>query len=129
MADVFEQNLPSKANLTTSDYIRVVGVDNASYKQSISDVMSDIGLKKCDAGYIQGDDIPTESTADYNVTYSVSFSSTPTPVASFVSTSTASGFGKCSLSILNRSATGFTIRVYNGDTTQRSPSLTWVAVG
>ena len=42
MADVFEQNLPSKANLTTSDYIRVVGSDNVSYKQLVSDVASKI---------------------------------------------------------------------------------------
>ena len=33
-----ERNLPSKTTLTTSDYIRVVGSDNASYKQLLSDV-------------------------------------------------------------------------------------------
>ena len=33
-----ERNLPSKSTLTTSDYIRVVGSDNASYKQLVSDV-------------------------------------------------------------------------------------------
>lgn len=42
MADVFEQNLPSKANLTTNDYIRVVGSDNNSYKQLVSDVAKKI---------------------------------------------------------------------------------------
>lgn len=38
MADVYEQNLASKSTLTTSDYIRVVGSDNVSYKQLVSDV-------------------------------------------------------------------------------------------
>lgn len=38
MADVYEQNLPQKADLTTSDYVRVVGSDNNSYKQPLSDV-------------------------------------------------------------------------------------------
>lgn len=42
MADVYEQNLPNKANLTTNDYIRVVGSDNNSYKQLVSDVAKKI---------------------------------------------------------------------------------------
>lgn len=37
-----ERNLPSKTTLTTSDYIRVVGSDNASYKQLVSDVAQKI---------------------------------------------------------------------------------------
>ena len=37
-----ERNLPSKSTLTTSDYIRVVGSDNASYKQLVSDVAEKI---------------------------------------------------------------------------------------
>lgn len=45
MADVFEQNLPSKANLsvaTNGDYLRVVGSDNNSYKQLVNDVAKKI---------------------------------------------------------------------------------------
>ena len=42
MADVYEQNLASKSTLTTSDYIRVVGSDNVSYKQLVSDVAKKI---------------------------------------------------------------------------------------
>ena len=38
MADTYEQNLTQKSSLTTSDYIRVVGSDNESYKQLVSDV-------------------------------------------------------------------------------------------
>lgn len=37
-----ERNLPSKTTLTTSDFIRVVGSDNASYKQLVSDVAKKI---------------------------------------------------------------------------------------
>ena len=44
MADTYERNLPSKSTLTTSDYIRVVGSDNASYKQLLSNVMTTAGL-------------------------------------------------------------------------------------
>lgn len=39
-----ERNLPSKTTLTTSDYIRVVGSDNASYKQLVSDVADTMGI-------------------------------------------------------------------------------------
>ena len=38
MADTYEKDLAAKSTLTTSDYIRVVGSDNVSYKQLVSDV-------------------------------------------------------------------------------------------
>ena len=44
MADVYEQNLAQKPTLTSSDYIRVVGSDNVSYKQQISDVTSTLNI-------------------------------------------------------------------------------------
>lgn len=40
MADIYEQNLAQKSSLTTSDFIRVVGSDNVSYKQQLSNVLS-----------------------------------------------------------------------------------------
>lgn len=46
MADVYEQNLPSKTTLTINDFIRVVGSDNVSYKQGISSVMTTMGIGK-----------------------------------------------------------------------------------
>ena len=42
MADVYEKDLGQKSSLTTSDFIRVVGTDNASYKQLVSDVAKKI---------------------------------------------------------------------------------------
>lgn len=42
MADTYEKNLTQKSTLTTSDYIRVVGSDNESYKQLVSDVAKKI---------------------------------------------------------------------------------------
>lgn len=38
-----ERNLPSKSTLTTSDFIRVVGSDNASYKQDMTSVKTLFG--------------------------------------------------------------------------------------
>lgn len=42
MADVYEKDLAQKSSLTTSDFIRVVGSDNVSYKQLVSDVAKKI---------------------------------------------------------------------------------------
>lgn len=44
MADVWEKDLAQKSSLTTSDFIRVVGSDNVSYKQLLSNVMTTAGL-------------------------------------------------------------------------------------
>lgn len=38
MADTYEKDLAQKSSLTTRDYIRVVGSDNVSYKQGVSNV-------------------------------------------------------------------------------------------
>ena len=45
MADTYEQNLGQKSSLTTSDYIRVVGSDNVSYKQPLGDVLYAGGVR------------------------------------------------------------------------------------
>ena len=42
MVDTYEQNLGQKSSLTVNDYIRVVGSDNASYKQLVNDVAKKI---------------------------------------------------------------------------------------
>ena len=44
MADTYEKDLAQKSSLTASDFIRVVGEDNVSYKQGMSSVMSAMGV-------------------------------------------------------------------------------------
>lgn len=44
MADVYEKDLAQKSSLTTSDFIRVVGSDNVSYKQRVDNVKSALGI-------------------------------------------------------------------------------------
>ena len=44
MADTYEKDLGQKSSLTASDFIRVVGSDNVSYKQNMSSVMETMGL-------------------------------------------------------------------------------------
>ena len=38
MADIYEKDLDSKTTLETSDYVRIVGDDNVSYKNRVADV-------------------------------------------------------------------------------------------
>ena len=42
MADTYEKDLGQKSSLTASDFIRVVGSDNVSYKQRFDAVMNDV---------------------------------------------------------------------------------------
>lgn len=42
MADTYEKDLAQKSSLTVNDFIRVVGTDNVSYKQLVSDVAKKI---------------------------------------------------------------------------------------
>lgn len=64
--NAFEANLTSKSSLTTSDFIRVVGSDNVSYKQSVSSMKTAMGI---DALSIKTDiDISLSTTGSTNFT-------------------------------------------------------------
>ena len=81
-----------------------------------------------DCGEITAVDIPAGSYHEYTVTFNFTFPSNPIVIASFVTGTTQSGFGKCTVAAQNRTTTGCTIRVYNGDTSQRTPGVTWIAI-
>ncbi len=44
MADTYEKDLGQKSSLTSSDYIRVVGTDNVSYKNPASSLINTLNL-------------------------------------------------------------------------------------
>lgn len=78
MADTYEQNLSQKGTLTVSDYIRVVGSDNASYKQLVSDVADKVltlGKSASTVGTISDLDAITPFTTGY-ATFTASVSPT-----------------------------------------------------
>ena len=54
-----ERNLPSKATLTKSDFIRVVGSDNASYKQPVNAVLNGIPSITSGLEYVANTDFDT----------------------------------------------------------------------
>lgn len=85
MADTYEKDLAQKSSLTTSDFIRVVGSDNVSYKQNMSSVMETMGLKYADLGSFSTQSaletalnnkltaMPTNSTASLRIATSAPF--------------------------------------------------------
>ena len=81
-----------------------------------------------ESGTITGSSVSANNYKDYEVTFNKSFSSAPIVVACFQSTSTAGAFGNCTLGIVSTTATGFTVRVFNGDASGRAPNINWIAV-
>ena len=65
MADVWEKDLAAKSSLTTSDFIRVVGSDNVSYKQGFSSV-ADL-VKTVTTAIINGTDTNLNNYTTTNV--------------------------------------------------------------
>jgi len=53
----------------------------------------------------------------------------PVVTAGFVSASTAGTFGRCCVSVHDADNTGFWLRFFNGDSSNRNPEFQWIAVG
>lgn len=71
--------------------------------------------------------IPANSYKDYSLTFPKPFATTPTVVACLNTVSTGPGVGRLSVSTMNQSPTSVTIRIYNADTSDRGPGVSWVA--
>ena len=66
---------------------------------------------------------------DNAIAFPLAFKAAPVVVACFVSSSSAGEFGRCVCSVHSVTATGFTIRTFNGDSSNRNPGYAWTAVG
>lgn len=86
MADVYEQNLAQKTSLTTSDFIRVVGSDNVSYKQNMSSVMETMGLKYADLGSFS-------TQSDLETALNNKLTAMPTNSTAYIRFATSAPFG------------------------------------
>lgn len=73
-------------------------------------------------------EVSSNSTKDATITFTSTFSSTPTVVACLESSSTGYGMGRLTCAVLSVSTTGFTVRVFNADTSARSPYIQWIAI-
>ena len=82
-----------------------------------------------ETGNITGSSISAGSYGDYSVNFTKAFHDAPIVVACFQSTSTAGAFGKCTLGVVSTTSAGFTVRVFNGDSSGRGPNINWIAIG
>ena len=65
---------------------------------------------------------------DVAVSFHKTFETAPNVVVGFQSTSTGATFGRCCCSAHSITTTGFTIRMFNGDTAARQPAFYWIAM-
>ncbi len=73
--------------------------------------------------------IASGATRDDVITFPKAFKSAPVVVVGFVSTSSAGTFGRCVCAVSAVSTSSFTIRTFNGDSSNRNPGYSWIAVG
>lgn len=81
------------------------------------------------AGEITGGSVSAGASKDWEVTFDKAFASTPYVVVGFVTNADQGAFGKCCCAAVlsSISTTGFTVRIYNGDSSGRSPKCHWIA--
>lgn len=72
--------------------------------------------------------VASHDYADYQVTFSKAFSSAPIVVVGMMSSSTGYGTGSVSVSAHSITTHGFTARIFNNDTSARSPYIHWIAM-
>lgn len=90
---------------------------------------SSSGLTKTDGGHESVGTVSTGSYKDVSVTFAASFNSAPNVVACLSTTGTAGNIGNVSVAVLNITATGCTVRVFNNRGADLSPAVEWIAAG
>lgn len=117
-----------------SNYLFVVGNGTASHPSNALSVdgfgnLAAKGYANFDRGVVASTSIGSRSYADWDVYFNKTFESVPIVVATLCSSSTAYQIGNVSCSVLANSITKnkFTLRMFNADTTSRSPAVYWMA--
>ena len=88
---------------------------------------ADVGVQ---SGRISSVTVPNGGYKDVGVTFPKAFYAAPIVVVGFETESTAGAFGKCTVAVTGTvTTTGFTARIFNGDTSNRNPRVSWIAVG
>lgn len=97
---------------------------------ALSSLLKFIGnrLEHIQGGYLSGQTVNANSYLDRDVTFPKAYSTTPIVLANIASTSTAGAVGSISVAAINITTTGFTLRVFNAGSANRSPALQWIAI-
>lgn len=81
------------------------------------------------SGRVAAADIAASTYRDVRVTFGTPYATAPNVVPGLNSSSTAWQSGRISVTALNITTAGFTMRIYNADTVTRAPAASWIAVG
>lgn len=76
----------------------------------------------------QTNTVTAGSYKDVSVSFNYTYGSAPTVVVGLNSNSTSSDLGQCSVSVAAVTTTGFTARLFNNSSSDRSPGFYWIAV-
>lgn len=81
-----------------------------------------------ESGSVYVGNVAANSYVDVPITYSKTYPNTPDVVVCLNSNSTSAKMGLVTVATLSRSQTGFTARIFNADTSGRSPYINWIAM-
>lgn len=88
---------------------------------------ADVGVQ---CGREDAADIASGGYRDVSVQFTNEFKTAPVVTVCFETDSSAGAFGKCVAAVFGSpTTTGFTMRLYNGDSSTRKPRIVWMAVG
>lgn len=134
IADYENQIVLGKYNECDSNNLVEVGYGTASTPKTIVAIDKSGNIKAnnqptmMECGQITVSNVASHSYADYQVTFSKAFSSAPIVVVGMMTASTGYGTGSVSVSAHTITKNGFTARVFNNDSTARSPYIHWIAM-
>lgn len=71
--------------------------------------------------------VPANAYADFSINFGKTIDD-PFIIVGFMSGSTAAAMGRLAVGVASQTTTGFVARVWNSDTSARSPGLRWLAM-
>lgn len=131
--------LRQTANSIKVDYTEAISEANGGSSDdgeddTGGDVVITTGTLSVQHGHVEA--LGNTGSGDYTdaaVTFPAAFleGTTPTVIVGFSTESTAGTFGRCSCAVVKGSETntGFTLRFFNGDSSNRNPDFDWIAIG
>lgn len=126
------QTAVGKYNYSNSDYAFMVGNGSSSSNRSNAFAVTWDGSLVASKGHGlvgQSTTVPAGGYADVSVSFGHTYDVAPTVVVGLYSTSTAAAIGSISVAVASVTTTGFTARLFNAGSTDRSPGFCWIAMG
>lgn len=93
---------------------------------NVKKLLTRLMYRSCGGAFSAGN-VAANSYKDITVTYDRAFSAIPSVVVCLNSNSTSPNMGYVTAAVLSRSTTGFTARIFNADSSTRSPYVDWIA--